>query len=263
MNIPALFPLIPLCVLSQQLVTCGALSPALWEESTKAGKSCGIRLHETECQGSGSGNLLPYTGPSLTPHVACQTVTGLMVSFPATWQPCVFSQAFAYARAQLLCVQCLHRTPCYLLIEVFTSAASITWGPECLGDVNEHTLALPGRERQLLWHRWGGSPQVRPESFSRVGMRAQPHCSSSLLVAAGKKSKDVVASPNQPALYQDLGKESTLLHLWPWGDSAPWSGGTCLATAMQCHIPGLNSPVHLWGGSGSCKGSLCLGKRHW
>lgn len=47
----------------------------------------------------------------------------------------------------------------------------------------------------------------------------------------------MVASPSHPALSQDLGKESTWLHLWPQGDAAPWSGGTCLALAMQCHIP--------------------------
>lgn len=147
----------------------------------------GYWLHEAESQGSGCGNLLPCTGSSLAPRVLCQTVTGLMVSFLMTWwYPCVFSQAFACAHVLLMYVQCLHRTPCYLLIELLTSAASIKGGPECLGDVNEHILTLPGRESQVLWHRWGGSPWVRPKSCSRAGMRAQPHCCSSSLLVAGQ-----------------------------------------------------------------------------
>lgn len=130
----------------------------------RLGRGCGIWLHEAECQGSGSGNLLPYTGFSLAPHVLCQTVAGLMVSFPATWH-LVSSQVFAYACAQLPCVQCFHRTPCYLLIEVLTSAASIKGGPECLGDVNEHTLHCQAREAsavaQVEWLTLGKAQELQ------------------------------------------------------------------------------------------------------
>lgn len=77
-------------------------------------------------------------------------------------------------------------------------------------------------------------------------MRAQPHCSSSLLVAGQSwgESKDVLTSPNQPALYQDLAKESASLHLWPWGDAAPWSVGHVLGCGRA--IPHPLGEIHLY-----------------
>lgn len=86
---------------------CGTL------ESARAGK----QLWDTAPRGwvpgrSGSGNLPPETGSSLALHIACQTLTGLILNFSATWRPCFvlcwfcffFSQVFAYARVRLPCV---------------------------------------------------------------------------------------------------------------------------------------------------------------
>lgn len=182
-----------------------------------------------------------------------------MVSFPTTWHPCVFSQEFAYSRVQLPCVQCLHRTPCYLLIKVLTSAASLKGGPECLGDVNERTLALPGRERQVLWHRWGGSPWVRPRSCSRVGMRAQPPALPPCwwLGKAGERAK------------MWLHFTKTLVRSLPHFTSGPREmqpcglRGTCSAVAVQCRVPWVRFTCTSVGGRGICRGLLCLGKRHW
>lgn len=52
-----------------------------------------------------------------------------------------------------------------------------------------------------------------------------------------EEEKDVVASPNQPALYQDLGKESPPRFTSVPGQMQTVVCGTCLAAAVQCHVP--------------------------
>lgn len=55
-----------------------------------------------------------------------------MVSLPSDLAPWFFG----YTGVQLPCAQCLCRTPCYLLIKVFTSAASVT------GDLNASEMLM-------------------------------------------------------------------------------------------------------------------------
>lgn len=213
----------------------------LWESKVqRLGRGCEVQLHGVGCQDSGS--LPPESGSSLAFCIACQSVTALIMNFPATWYPCVFTPGIClYTCAALLCNACtalpvICWSPCLLLLhplhedlsalEMLMNTPSPYWG-----EISNHCSTAQ--------HKWVDLPQVRQESCNRSGTKAWfcpialPLCAALILLPKPGSKK---VSSNQPALCQNLSVHLASLAASPLALSSSsieiqvlvWGEGACM-----------------------------------